>query len=312
MADFTRFISYLYDYKGGERNRNLGFVKVEVRQGMCRLTVNLNHGHVLQQEMTLCGYITEGEKVRLIQLGTMEKGERDHQWRFMAGDLGGSGQGPEALSGLILLSKDRERFWLTVWKDEGLKAETIRQGVPWQKKEEVSEPVAIGSGGLSPEITPEEARSKSTEMTKTEVAEMTAQETAQVTAQETAQETAQVTAQETASQAWRELCRLFPAARPFEPSVWEVLCISLQDIGRLPPENWVWGNNHFVLHRFYQYHHLVLARDRVENRVYLGIPGEFGTNETFLAAMFGLHRFERERKEKGEMGYWLTPISLKS
>ena len=82
MADFTRFISYLYDYRGGERNRNLGFVKVEVRQGMSRLTVTLNHGHVLLQDMSLCGYITEDGAVRLIRLGTMEKGEKDHQWRF--------------------------------------------------------------------------------------------------------------------------------------------------------------------------------------------------------------------------------------
>ena len=37
MADFTRFMSYLYDYKQNTRSRNLGFAKVEVRQGMCRI-----------------------------------------------------------------------------------------------------------------------------------------------------------------------------------------------------------------------------------------------------------------------------------
>ena len=293
MADFTRFISYLYDYRGDERNRNLGFAKVEVRQGMCRLTVTLNHGQVLQQEMSLCGYITEDENVRLIRLGTMEKGEKDHQWRFLAGNLGGSGLGPDRLSGLVLLGEKRSPFWLTVWKDENLKAEDIRQGAFWQRGDSPEKSVSMQS------------RERSNEPVGTELTqpESTQKEPSQP-------ESTQMKAEP--PQGWRDLCRLFPVARPFEPSVWEVLCISLQDIGRLPPENWVWGNNHFVLHRFYQYHHLVLARDRVENRVYLGIPGEFGTNETFLAAMFGLHRFERERKGKGDTGYWLTPVSLRA
>ena len=110
--------------------------------------------------------------------------------------------------------------------------------------------------------------------------------------------------------AWRRLCKLFPTARPFEPSAWEVLCISLQDIGRLPPENWVWGSNHFLLHGFYQYHHLILARQRIENKIYLGIPGEFGVNEKFMAGMFGLERFQRERQGKGDKGYWLAPIRI--
>jgi hypothetical protein len=115
---------------------------------------------------------------------------------------------------------------------------------------------------------------------------------------------------EVSTDGWHRLCKLFPAARPFEPSAWEVLCISLQDIGRLPPENWVWGSNHFLLHGFYQYHHLILARQRNENKIYLGIPGEFGVNEKFMAGMFGLERFQRERQGKGDKGYWLAPIRI--
>ncbi len=114
----------------------------------------------------------------------------------------------------------------------------------------------------------------------------------------------------TAPAIWKNLCQIFPAARPFEPSAWEVLCISLQDIGRLPPENWVWGSNHFLLHGFYQYRHLILARQRIENRIYLGVPGEFGVNEKFMAAMFGLHQFQRERQGRSDKGYWLTEVKL--
>ena len=319
MADFTRFISYLYDYRAGERNRNMGFAKVEVRQGMCRLAVNLNHGQVLQQNMMLCGYIAEEKGIRLIRLGIMEKGAREHQWRFPANDLGGSDLGPDGFSGLILLSEDRRNFLLTVWKDEKLAAEEIRQGILWEKQRtEENRQSEPQEKTLSESLDAGDTSGK--DLQNCEITDgCESDEEDNHGRYQRDEENDEIRRQNGAAapnnmpvppEGWRTLCQLFPAARPFEPSVWEVLCISLQDIGRLPPENWVWGNNHFVLHSFYRYHHLVLARDRVENRVYLGVPGEFDTNETFMAAMFGLRRFERERKGKSEMGYWLTPVSL--
>ena len=366
MADFTRFISYLYDYRVGERNRNLGFFKVESRQGMCRLTVSLNHGQVLQQNMSLCGYITEDGRAELVRLGEMEKGSRERQWRFPADNLGGLGFGLERLAGLILLSGDRRAFLLSVWNDGLLTAEDIRQGTFLEKAQtrgaiEAGRRETVESGSreeieyrsrqaIEPANQGDTVLSAAAEKTIAE--EETAAEkasekvTGKLAGEEMRSDTEEdgpelwkmpVTANKESKQepddhtryqvdrdndaiamekaisapdSWHALCKLFPAARPFEPSVWEVLCISLQDIGRLPPENWVWGNNHFLLHGFYQYHHLILARQRVENRIYLGIPGEFGVNEKFMAAMFGLHQFQRERKGRSDKGYWLTPIRL--
>ncbi|MBQ8813553.1 MAG: hypothetical protein IJZ85_03520 [Lachnospiraceae bacterium] len=351
MADFTRFISYLYDYRGGERNRNLGFAKVESRQGMCRLTVCLNHGQVLQQKMALCGYIA-GEGVSLVHLGEMEKGARERQWRFPAGNLGGCGVAPEQLSGLILLSEDRRAFLLSVWNDGNLTAEDIRLGAFWEKaqasglakqdeavsgaeeevkSQEVNEGQTVNAG-RRPDNAQEDQKLRVESGDGKEIARESADETDYHTRYQIDRDNDEIAMENASSKTitvpiapgaampadcgtsapepWLTLCRLFPAAKPFEPSAWEVLCISLQDIGRLPPENWVWGNNHFVLHGFYQYRHLILARQRVENRIYLGVPGEFGVNEKFMAAMFGLHRFERERKGKSEMGYWLAPVNL--
>ena len=126
MADFTRFISYLYDYRAGERNRNLGFAKIESRQGMCRLTVCLNHGQVVQRDMMLCGYIAEENEVYLVRLGEMERGMRERQWSFPVDNLGNCGVGLERLSGLILLNEERSFFLLSVWNDSRWTAEDIR------------------------------------------------------------------------------------------------------------------------------------------------------------------------------------------
>lgn len=453
MADFTRFISYLYDYRAGERSRNLGFAKVESRQGMCRLTVCLNHGQVVQRNMALCGYIAEGERVHLVRLGEMERGTRERQWRFPADNLGNCGVTLEQLAGLILLNEERSFFLLSVWHDGQWSAEDIRQAPFWERpaavltaaQEESMTPETAAElflGGMLPGETPvgetsvggmlsgeppvgelavegllpgelsvgktedEHGRYQAdAENDKTAAKYMvvsggvqsgqldsaagagqsemlllssgdaqsegllpvsapgqsdmsvsgsvqsgavvseprSARLTAAVSDVGSARSAAAVLDSRTeqpdgpvsvsgsvqpglpaatpqpaqlrepvsaAPDSWRALCKLFPAARPFEPSAWEVLCISLQDIGRLPPENWDWGNNHFLLHGFYQYHHLILARNRVENRIYLGVPGEFGVNEKFMAAMFGFHQFQRERQGKSEKGYWLTPVRL--
>lgn len=333
MADFTRFISYLYDYRAGERNRNLGFAKVESRQGMCRLTVCLNHGQVLQRNMVLCGYVAEETKVWLVQLGEMERGTRERQWRFPADSLGNCGVGLERLSGLILVSQDRSFFLLSVWNDGRWTAEDIRNADFLDRERKHSQDEAVipaypmdiqnsaekGLTAAEEESLPPENAVKSFQAEAEERVSKPEQDEEYHGRYQADQENDRQVMLNVASgggvssaapESWRMLCRLFPAARPFEPSAWEVLCISLQDIGRLPPENWVWGSNHFLLHGFYQYHHLILARNRVENRIYLGVPGEFGTNEKFMAAMFGLHQFQRERQGKSEKGYWLTPVKL--
>ncbi len=367
MADFTRFISYLYDYRAGERNRNLGFAKVEARQGVCRIGVNLNHGQVLAQDMILHGYICEPDGVYLVPLGEMERGSRERRWSFPLERLLSRGIGLENLSGLILLSKNRENFVLSVWSDGPWRAEDIRQGELWENHgkredreteerrmegretgeretetwEECEKGLVEAPQGMQSEVstdmstTDTDSRDMSAQSLRAERSQELEMQDVNHTRYQMDAENDRIAMESVRNQdrtpatpkrpephrfspqesapvpdSWRMLCKLFPAARPFEPSAWEVLCISLQDIGRLPPENWVWGNNHFLLHGFYQYHHLILARQRNENRIYLGVPGEFSVNEKFMAAMFGLHQFQRERQGKSDKGYWLTPIRL--
>ena len=40
----------------------------------------------------------------------------------------------------------------------------------------------------------------------------------------------------------------------------EILSIKPQDIGLLPREIWTYGNNSFLLHGYYNYRHLILAK----------------------------------------------------
>lgn len=40
MADYQRFVSYIYSYPGGVKDKNVGFAKVEVRAGEMRILIS--------------------------------------------------------------------------------------------------------------------------------------------------------------------------------------------------------------------------------------------------------------------------------
>ena len=42
MAEYRRFISYMYLYENGRKTINSGFVRVESRNGQCRLSIHMS------------------------------------------------------------------------------------------------------------------------------------------------------------------------------------------------------------------------------------------------------------------------------
>lgn len=96
----------------------------------------------------------------------------------------------------------------------------------------------------------------------------------------------------------------------------EILSIKPQDIGLLPREIWVYGNNSFLLHGYYNYRHLILAKlynSKGMPRYLLGVPGHYFSNEKCMASMFGFPHFvlaKQQPEEDGRFGYWYTDIRL--
>lgn len=117
---------------------------------------------------------------------------------------------------------------------------------------------------------------------------------------------------------WQELRKSYPKIQPFDyESGCEVLTIRPQDIGRLPRENWVYGNNSFLLHGYYNFRYLILARLENKNgapRYLIGIPGHYYSNEKYMATMFGFANFVLSKKQPSNddrFGYWYTDIRMR-
>ncbi|MFR3730747.1 DUF6128 domain-containing protein [Lacrimispora sp.] len=96
----------------------------------------------------------------------------------------------------------------------------------------------------------------------------------------------------------------------------EILTIKPQDIGLLPRDTWVYGNNSFLLHGYYNYRYLILAKLFNPNgtpRYLLGVPGHYYSNERYMASMFGFPNFVLSKEqpvEDGRFGFWYTDIKL--
>ena len=93
--------------------------------------------------------------------------------------------------------------------------------------------------------------------------------------------------------------------------------IQRQDLSRLPRREWRIANNSFLLHGFYNYHHLLYIEE--EGQVLIGVPGIFHEKEQEAAKAFGFPEFRRltndeimlEEDEKNtyeDFGYWCRQI----
>lgn len=123
--------------------------------------------------------------------------------------------------------------------------------------------------------------------------------------------------EEQAQKLWEELKSMYPKMQEFDyESGCEILAIKPKDIGLLPRENWVYGNNSFLLHGYYNYRYLILVQlteAKGEHRYLLGVPGQYYNNDKYMASMFGFSGFvlsKRQPTENGRFGYWYTNIKM--
>lgn len=85
--------------------------------------------------------------------------------------------------------------------------------------------------------------------------------------------------------------------------------MTLEDMKHLPEEWEFLKKNHFLLHGYYEYHHLLLGKlsGRHGERFVLGVPGEYGMREQYMAENFGFQDFsplEQGKRRRGSFGYW--------
>ena len=120
MAGYRRFIAYVYEYPDGKKGNGKGFIKVESRDGTCRMQYRLaGVCSGIPMPTKIYGYVRENQACKGILLGTCDlAGDSIRFEQEMSSEhMGDSSYSLEDLCGLILRT-DSGIFYGSGWDDK--------------------------------------------------------------------------------------------------------------------------------------------------------------------------------------------------
>lgn len=143
MAEYQRFVAYIYEYINGRKNRNAGFAKVEIRNGICRIQVHIQDVMAPDGKIKIFGFVRQAEKLPAVLLGEglASQGRLERRITTPEETVGGSSFSFGQLGGICIKSESG-RSWATVFDDDPIdvgrigEAEEVSQAVS-RKPEEV-------------------------------------------------------------------------------------------------------------------------------------------------------------------------------
>lgn len=125
MAEYRRFISYMYLYENGRKTINSGFVRVESRNGQCRLSIHMSgiyHSEAKKYQIYMLIRVS-GDYIG-IAIGDLlvQKQTGDMELTMDSDHLMGTTYDLDRVAGMVLLGEDGSVYG-TRWDDEPLETE---------------------------------------------------------------------------------------------------------------------------------------------------------------------------------------------
>jgi len=299
MEHYQRSISYLDYLENGMKIRNAGFVKIQELAGQMRMEIRMtNLPDMYNGQFELCA--DSGGVIGQISI-TRGCGSCCIVWNKKTQAAG------KEVNGIYLRFPER-RLVQAVWEvPVWMPVAMAQKQAPMEMEQEA--PVSVTTAEQKtpmPEMPPEIPKTQEIPMNLPPQSLQPPQPPME--ALRVPKEKEQLSADK-----WEQLTRLYPQIHPFgdermylsiEPKDFIVLCRSYQKM----------VHNSFLLHGFYNYHHLLLGRinDRDEAEYYLGVPGNFYTREKMVAEMFGFEAFEGEKNpaSPGDFGYYMKRVDI--
>ena len=275
-----RFIRYLYEYEQEKKMRNVGFVKVEQDVDQCVIHV---HGKGFRMEENTQGlrvylfWNTEDKCIGIPQGVTEVPGPAVNWQLCYTPEDVGKKENYNLVNGIIL--KDVNGHWYAaVWNDDVVNVCRMEM---WKMEEDSVQ-------GEEPQCKKGLAQDEEPECKK-----------------------------ETLQDEESESGKLEDDLEKEACLGGKVRKIQRKDMVCLPRCEWRHANNSFLIHGYYNYHHLILTvRD---DRLKLGVPGVYHPQEEKAAESFGFPEFipaeeldlkltDEEKNDREKFGYWCRDI----
>lgn len=324
MSNYKRLVSYMYNYESGIKRNNVGYARVESKNGQCKVNIRITAPSIEDENLQVYLFKRKGYSIEGILLGELSVKKGLGQFRTLtdSNNIMNSSYGLDDMGGLVLYHSDK-KYYASEWDDKPITREMVkgiftRADTLEKTKEKAKMSVIEEEKEVKEEVKEEVVK----EVVKEETPESISIEDISPQPESTVSKNIRERREReiTPSLAFKEhpkalkIYNGFPKMYPFEDNeiAWCVR-IEPQDIGNLPMENWSYGNNSFLLHGFYCYSHLIFARinDKTGIKYIIGVPGIYHNREKFMAKMFGFDSFKsikRKDLRTGEFGYWYAPI----
>lgn len=119
MGEYKRWVSYIYSYERGIKSINTGYVRIESRNGKCRMTVNIKGGNAQGNGLTMYLFYRRGADMIMVYAGEGEfyNGVCEFVAQTMCDDVFGSGKDINEMGGVIAYST-LDKFYGTEWDDK--------------------------------------------------------------------------------------------------------------------------------------------------------------------------------------------------
>ena len=335
MSEYKRIVSYIYRYKNGEKLHNAGFARMECRQGVMRLTIQVqDKTNDREGVYEVFLYDTSGEQGIRIYLGSMNYQNHLMEFRCSSNEnnIMESGTSLEHLGGIVLYYNN-EIAYVTQWDDEPLNVDKLAEKTSYKevmnKKDPESEKIVDENPKNVDKVEIKQEKDvkvsdKSTFMN--EINTFLNENVDKFSSNE-----------DNTNEILAQACRLSQQAQPKEEQLPQgipyllkyrsklpdfsnhevVQCVKImpEDIGFMNRRNWEYGNNSFVMHGYYNYRYLLLGvmpfQDGKKQYV-LGVPGIFSNKDRYLANIFRFTEFiplRTGQQKTGEFGYWIARLA---
>lgn len=323
MADYNRFVSYIYLYERGVKAMNTGFAKVESRGGQCRVNIAMkNMYHESHIKFSVYMFVRKNKMLVGIYLGDLATQNNSGEFFVVtdSGNIQGSGYTLEDVKGMIIRGENG-KIYGTGWDDEALAVDHFVPADEYVQESETdlsdssdaAKPLTAESVGMSPLVMDEEEEMNETEEDVAE-SEYEAETESEPDTEETEKEETRYGEYIPDPGQQSPLEKIIDTGMrmyPFEDDQ-ITACVRLepQDIGLLPMQYWRLASNSFMLHGYYSYRHLIMARVN-DGKFIFGVPGVNYERERFIAHMFGFDKFKPVRAAKtsgNEFGYWYMEL----
>lgn len=322
MAGYEKRIVYFDLIEKGEKIQNAGFAKLIIQNGQIRLMLQIKGLHKTDTIKGELLFLQKDADISVDYL-SLQAGQCVYSRLLDSKTLRELQVEPDQLYGLCV-KLGENRMLRALWAQKPINQNHLDQGL--MKREALNAEELNQEQSNLKELNPEESNmEQSTQKMPPQESEMPELQELDIPQQQTVENVETIAEEKRITEIeqhdetvifedkWKQLEQNYPVIHPFRDDR-AYLSIAPKDFIVLTREYQTLATNSFLLHGFYNYHHIILGKvsKKGDELFYIGVPGVFYEREKAVALMFGFESFECEKEpaRTGELGYYMKRVNI--